>query len=222
MAGEQRRDFKLATLLSAAGLLSASVTICGASATGQSDFLFFPGIVFGVIISGCFIVSGALRSPRRAILFIVACTVANLLAVWLGIQAEIWLPLGDSSVGHGVAASPVALFASGLFGAVVVVSSAVTQLHPEIKLRDLDWKVFSWPALGGVLGIGWELGPTLGMALSSAAHALGPAPRAGTAPNTAGEMSHRYSLWLVWQTGVAFILGIVLRRYEVKPGSRAK
>ncbi len=75
--------------------------------------------------------------------------------------------------------------------------------------------------LGGVLGIiGWELGPTFGMALWSAADTLHVTAPTETALNAVGETSHRYSLFMIWQVGMAFVLVVVLRRFEAKPSPK--
>lgn len=97
-----------------------------------------------------------------------------------------------------------------MLGAFLVLG-AVSLLKSEIGWRRRAFNCLCWAPVGGVLGIvGWALGPTLGMALWSVAHTMGFTPPDETFQNARGDTSHMYSLWVVWQTGVGFLLGLVL------------
>jgi hypothetical protein len=52
--------------------------------------------------------------------------------------------------------------------------------------------------------------PFVGMAVWFVVHALGLTIPTETSQNAHGETSHMYSLWVVWQTGMGGLLGLLL------------
>jgi hypothetical protein len=71
--------------------------------------------------------------------------------------------------------------------------------------------------VGGILGvIGWALGPSLGMAIWYGAHGLGLTAPDETSRNSLGQHSDVFALNVVWQTGMALVLAIMLWPYRAK------
>jgi hypothetical protein len=121
------------------------------------------------------------------------------------------------------APSPIALFVGGVLGGFLILSEAVFLPRIETKKRAFKLALL-WSLLGGAAAaVGWELGPTLGAALLSLVHALhfdSLTNLPGDVLNGADITRSSFSLYVVWQTGMAFLLGVLLRRYEPKPRSK--
>jgi hypothetical protein len=207
---KQQRDNKLMLILGTAGFLSGLVTICVAYPIGHHRFPFFPGAIFGVVVSTFLALIGYLRSLWKILAIIAACTVAYFVSFLAAGAVALHNPFDFSSpvTANGLPSS-AALFAGGLAGAFMVIS-VVSPLLSGLTWQRQALKALYWSPVGGVLAIaGSWLGPTLGMALWSITHSLGFTARDETIQNALGATSHMYSIWIVWQNGICIVIGIV-------------
>ena len=149
------------------------------------------------------------------IAFIVASSAAYLAAV----AATIGLFLLVSSfLGHGgggwehVHVPAPVFFGGGYAGSFLVLAAALLLFrHASVRWSTLA-RIPKWALAGGVLGvIGWLLGPLLGDPLLRVLETLHLRP---SWESYAGALSQQrpeyFSLYAVWQTGMAFLLGLVL------------
>jgi hypothetical protein len=217
---DQNRELPLALFTASAGLISALITICLNypiryfaallnSRWGLGSILL-PGAMFGLVFSGCLAFRGYLRNPWKSIVIGAAFGLSYYLSMWIAINVELYSPFGRPGNEVGLVSNS-AMFAGGLVGAFLVVG-AVSVLNSRIAWERRVLKGIYWSPVGGILGvIGWTLGPYLGMVIWSVVHALGLTAPTETFQNARGETSHMYSLWIVWQTGIGLVLGLVLR-----------
>jgi nitrate reductase gamma subunit len=121
---------------------------------------------------------------------------------------------GQHTMGQPPSTSPLSLFAGGSVGSFLVLGGVLLLVHRDGRPRALALKVLVSSAICGFLSvIGWALGPSLGMYLWSALHALGRTPPDEAFQNALhSDVSHQLSLFVIWQTGTASLLGFILRR----------
>lgn len=220
MAIELRRGYKLTVLLSLAGFLSGLITICADYPVGPGLQLFL-GIPLGVLVSaGLRIVRGELNAWTVA-KFTLVTGIAYPLSGLLAGAFQFWfLPLPPCSVGPCMGQSLAAIFLGGAIGGFLVIGAGMYLFESTTKWRALSVAFLCSP-IGGALGVfGWALASSLGVALWSFVHALYLTAPTETIQNAAGETSHVIALTVVWQTGMAFVLGVLLWRYEAKLRSR--
>jgi hypothetical protein len=130
-----------------------------------------------------------------------------------------------SPIGAGPDISAVTLFAGGFVGAYLVIGITLLLIPLQTEKRSVLVRSLCWPLLGGILGvIGWNLGASLGMALWSIAHHLHLTANDETWLNALhSDTSHEFSLFLIWQVGMAVVLGIMVRTSETSsPPKEAK
>lgn len=198
-------------MLPLAGLFSSAASIVSYSVGPYSWFL--PGFLFGLFICGSLAAYNLLVTIRRALGLTVVTTIAYPLSILLAGGIQLVLPWWHWSMSDRSDISTVTLFAAGFVGAFIVIGVTLW-LIPLIEKESLLIKTLSWSLLGGALAvIGWKLGPSLGMRLWHMAHALRLTAPDETAMNARGDTSHQFSLWLVWQTGMAVVLGIMMQRF---------
>jgi hypothetical protein len=211
------------TLLAFCGLLSGLATAALAYKAGLYHAHLLLGGAFGLLVAACLFISGAIGSVWRAVLLILVATLAYALSVLVafafqGVVLSTFMTSSQES-----APSPIALFVGGALGGFLILSEAVFLPRIETKKRAFKLALL-WSLVGGTLGVvGSALGPTLGTALWGLVRALHlTAPNAGPQDWLYGltETRRLYSLYVVWQTGMAFVLGVLLRRYEPKPHSK--
>jgi len=207
---DSRFDWRSAVLISAAGFISGLVTAALTYPSGNAGIKVL-GSVFGIFIAVALLWCRVLRDPWRAILLPVATALALYLALFTAAFVEVILPSERFDMGNSPFPSPVALFAGGLVGAFLVMI-AVSLLVPRgVPINPIALGVVCSSVCGGVLGvIGWALGPTLGIAVWSGLHSLGLTAPDETILNARGETSHMLSLFIVWQSGLAVIIALVL------------
>ncbi len=213
--------------LSLAGLFSGLLTAFCSKSGGQLWNALLPGVAFGALISGGLVMCGILQSIGKATriiaLTIAAYIVSNLVATAVQLALLPFIPESQQwSMGHPMTESPIAVFAGGAIGGFLILYGIVILLHPKTERRGLEAKILLCSSASGALGvIGWALGPSLGMALWSVSHALHLTAPTETYQNAAyGGTGYQYSLYPVWQSGTAVLLGVLLRRYEAKPPSK--
>jgi len=207
MTSERMSDFRFVVLMSVAGLVSGAVTAGLAHIPGGVPLFVLLGSPFGAAIACSLAISGISTNIWKAICLIALTTVAfytaRMLTAWT--EVHLW---GTWSMGRSPTVSPYSLFVGGMTGGFIVLGAALFLVQPKIRLRSLSLKALLWSIFGGVLApIGWAAGPFLGLSVVPD-HPLGPTAAIATFENTP---SHQYALYVVWQAGIAFALGVVLR-----------
>jgi hypothetical protein len=217
--------------------LAVLLALCGLTSGLLTDILMYPqeeagllsGALFGLFLVVPLVVTGVLRNPAKALGLIGVTTVAYFLSftVAFGLQlhhpelapsAERW----DMSTNEP--AAPAALFVGGLVGGFILFSAALFLCQPGISKRTLVQKAFQGAVLGGVLGAaGWALRSSVGVAIWNLLHAFGLTPKWELSPqewfkgeHDYGERARMYSLYVVWQSGVAAAIGLMLRRVSIQ------
>jgi len=217
----QKRDPALMLLTASGGLVSALITSCasfplGHFAVSQNsrllDFsqIFFPGVVFGAIISGCFALRGYLRDLWKAIAITVAFSVAYFFSVQAAIEVSLH-PFGLVPQDRFGEVTGPALVAGGLTGAFCIICAVSLLLNSRLTWQRRMLKALCWTPVGAVLGVvGWALGPSLGIALWQIIHSMNLTPPTETVRNAQGDQSHMFSLLAIWQAGMGLVLGSVV------------
>jgi hypothetical protein len=218
----QRPNYKFMAIMCSAGLPSGLLTatlLYPAAKMGP----YVLGGVFGAMMGLALAIGKMLPGVWKAALLPVPMAAAYFISVHAAGLAELGLGLGNFSTDQSAIVSPVALFAGGVVGGFIVlgfVSILVHSIlvHPTVGIRTLAVKSLAWSLMGGTLGvIGWRLGPSLGMAIWSGVHSLGLTAPDETFQNALyGETSHQFSLFVVWQTGMALVMAIMLLPYRAK------
>jgi hypothetical protein len=178
-------------------------------------FGIFVGDIFGAVISVYFWIFPRCRSVAKLIEFTLASTFAYIVALYVTMFSSEFIGFSSntSASAGSLKTAPIgALFLGGASGAFIVLIAALLLFSS----RPDPWRVVSralqWSFVGGVLGmLGWASGPFLGQVVLSA---LG--QRAVLSlPGDAGT-DYYYSLYLVWQTGMGLVLGILLAQEAVQ------
>ena len=196
---------------------------------GQQQAGLYCGVVFGsflatpLAISGI-LDSGILYSLFKALGLIAVSTAAYFLAYFtaFGIQMNFPQIVPSSErwdMGTYEPASAIALFVGGLVGGFLVFAGVIFLSRPEINKGARARKIIQGTLLGGTLGIaGWALRSSIGAATWHLLHAFGLTAPWELSPREwfhgvydYGQTSRMYSLYVVWQTGIAAAAGIMLR-----------
>lgn len=173
-----------------------------------------PGFLFGLFVCGSLALIRVLTSIRRAIVLIAVTTISYPLSIL--VTGVIQLVLSQhSSMRDRPDISGIALFAGGFVGAFLVIGVILLLIPLQTGKRSVLVRSLCWPLLGGILGvIGWDLGASLGISLWSIAHHLHLTANGEARLNALhGDTSHQFSLWLVWQTGMAVVLALAARKF---------
>jgi len=143
---------------------------------------------------------------------------AYFVSFWVAAAIELTLRRGGLDRASEI--SSLALFAGGFVGCLLVFSSVFLLVYPERRSRSLAFKVLCSSILCGILAVvGWTLGPSVGTYIWYALHALGQTPPTETFQNALyGDSSRQFSLFVVWQTGTAFLLGLILHHDQANKG----
>jgi hypothetical protein len=221
----QRSRFRSVVYLTLAGLLSSLLTV------GSPHFflaifgMFSVGMIFGSVLASCFCLCFGVRSPWKLGGFVITSIVAYLLALFsigpspFGFLAFpftypavfIAKALGFGHAPRGEVA-PVLLFGPGALGAFLVLTAGLFAISSQKRGRwSLLLKALIGSLVGGLLGaIGYALGPSLGFVLWEFLHAWGgPISSAHYQQVIAGGEANFDSVFLLWQTGVALLLGLL-------------
>lgn len=232
MTIQRSADYGLPASLMVAGLLSGLITAGLLYPIGQSQiaFLLFPGFVLGLLTFACFLACGITLSAASAVSFVGGSTVSYTAAVGVASITEVLTEFAVvatySFMHRSRPQEPLvylsALFAGGTAGAFVIFTALLHVLFHNVKRQRRLTDAFYWSLGGGILAvIGWKLGSSLGMALWVPAHALGLTAPGETVSNALyGQSSHRYSLFVIWEAGIGFLLGLVTRKYQSRYGTQ--
>ncbi len=180
---------KSVLLLALAGLASALFTIATSTLANRA-FGFYEGFIFGVAIAAYFVLHEGVRSAGRVVAFVAASTAAYLASVEAAFKAFDHFPAHASTGSSGPDIPLPVFFISGAVGAFIIFGAAFLLFGP----RNVTWRSLSrivlWSGIGGFLGIvGWMLGSLL------------------KRPN-----AQFFPLFIIWQTGVALSLALLLSR----------
>lgn len=205
---EQALPRRIVLVLSLAGLASALITILF---LWVSIYLIFFGIVFGLVISACLGKLG-LFSERQSGWFIGTAAVAHGISFYLVVRLSLIAP-PMSNPDDG---SPLAFLVGGVLGGFLVVGALPLILNMRTGRSGVLSGALAWAIGGAALGgglavIGIVLGPSLGAGIVDSLQVLHLLPFHGN--TRALPPKDWYSLYLVWQTGVGLMLGIVANRY---------
>ena len=194
----------------------------------QEEAGFLCGVIFGVCLVVPLAATGVLRNPIKAVLLIVVSAAAYVAAyvTAFGLQLhhrEIVAPAERWDMGTAEPAGPVGLFAGGLVGGFLLFLAVDLLCQPVISKQGLLKRVLQGALLGGLLGVvGWALRSSVGVAIWNLMHAFGLVPKWEIRPQTwfhgesdYGQRTRMYSLYVVWQTGIASVIGLMLRQVRI-------
>lgn len=210
--------FKAVLLLTFSGFLSGLLTVFIYAITHFSTW-FWLGLPFGLLISGCLAGLGIIDDFSRVVRLVFVAFVAHLLSFLVAWFLGTFLSGASlSGVNYDQLGISIALFVGGTIGACLILMQAVFLPRVDPKARgklDLAFKpALLWSPVGGALAaVGWALRSTLGTALLSFAHALRLASLTDLRPD---ETHLLFSVYVVWQTGMALMLGLMFLGYEAK------
>ncbi|MGH9517600.1 MAG: hypothetical protein ACRD3P_18185 [Terriglobales bacterium] len=217
----RKQGSKLVMLLSLAGLSSGVLTAALCDGSFSSDL----GIPFAAITAFCFAISYMVRSMCRLLCFfaLVACTFG--ISVF---SAEI----SDFLFSGRERYHPTSLFMGGMVGGFIILGGAFILFRPKTSISGTAREAFFWSVLPGILSpVAWALGPSLGIWIWSALHAVGLTTPANTLSSATpadtlsnalygetgyGPLSRLFALFVVWQAGMGFVLGMALRKASGK------
>lgn len=152
----------------------------------------------------------------KAAAFAGASAVAGVLSQFLGFFS-IHVTLGALPTSNAIA-----FFPAGFVGAFVLFSTALSLL-PKMTARLACARALPWAVAGGLLGvIGWALGPSLGRFLWFTLNRWHVTHSLQSFEHAQIDFEPQcYSLYLVWQVAVAFLLGVACRYQARRPLPRA-
>lgn len=213
---ERQRGFGFVLLMAFAGLSSGVIT----AAACDDNFSYGLGISFGVVVAFCLAVAGVTRSVVRlaSLVALVSCTFvfSVLLTEMLQIMA------GRRFVGAVEKNHLIALFIGGMLGGFIIIRGSRILCKADTALTAIAWDALWSLILGALSPIGWWLGPALGMLVWRYLHAVGLTSATNTFSKALsgetgyGPPSRLYALFVLWQTGMGFVLGMALRKVREK------
>jgi hypothetical protein len=151
----------------------------------------------------------------KAVFLIPLTVVAFFVSLGLAFGVEFSLQILLSSSpesSKGSVPHTISLFAGGMAGGFIILTGTLLLVGPKMRLGRVMRKAVLWSFFSGVLGpIGWAMGPSLGMWIWSGFRDRGLTPPAETFANAIhGDTSRLFALYIVWQAGTAFAMGIAL------------
>src|SRR6266446_6152461 len=216
MTSERTRDFGFVLLMTLAGLASGVLTAALSDGHLSTDL----GIPFGAIVAFSLAMTGILPRLWKAVCLFALIAAAFVVSVILAENAELAIRQLLTVVRE--THYPSSFFAGGMAGGFIVMCGALLLAQPNRRFSALLRQAFLWSLFVGALApIAWTLGPSVGMCVWSGLHAVGLTTTTNTFQNALygetayGAPNRLYALFVVWQTGMAFALGMTLR------GSRA-
>jgi hypothetical protein len=172
---------------------------------GRAAFLFV-GVIFGLVISAHVRLFRGVRSAFRLIGFTATCTVAYAVSLFATVCSPFrpqFLNFSGTSSG-AIDSSP--FFTGGFVGAAIMCAGIFFFLAPPRTLTKFLLRAFSISVACGFLGVlGWSVGEQ-----SWAVRWL---PRFGNGLDF-------YTLYIIWQTGAASLLGLLLSPQQTPLAAR--
>jgi hypothetical protein len=162
----------------------------------------FTGAIFGAVVSAHFWWFRGIRSGWRVLGFVAISTAAYPIAV----NATITNPIRLASLnfsGNGAGDIDSSQFLTGgILGAATLFTGFFFFLAPFTRWPRFLAKAFCFTVIGGFLGVfGWALGGFLSVSLRGV-------------QNQSNDWNF-YSLYVVWQAGIALLLGLLLPAQDV-------
>jgi hypothetical protein len=198
------------------GALSSLITTAWDAASRWS---VFQGAVFGVAIVCGLVAFKMFKNPLNAAALVFISPVAFYAAYFASFVTQIVLSvLGllseseEATMGHVPSPSPIALFIGGLVGGFLLVGAVLWLMVPWGRRRIR--RAFLWSVASGIFAVvGWALSPLLGPALSHVIRIMLPhgawlTPQQGVQGGPLGVIC---SVFFVWQTGMAFAIGLMVQ-----------
>jgi len=196
--------------LTLAGLLSALLTALTEVLTGGGLAL---GMIFGLTIAFCLYRLKWARSVKELAGFVVICTLAYAAAYWIGLAYPSWFPLFRTGW-NGFTPPPNTFFVGGLVGGAISVTAFLFLLRIR-NLRSAALIAAGGSFISGLLGVaGWLWDGTMSAGIDRALGAV------HIAPESVQHQADFASIFITWQTGMAFFLGVSL--WLAKLGGHAK
>jgi hypothetical protein len=220
----QRSRFRSVVYLTLAGLLSSLLTVWSLRSLGIYD-MFGVGMIFGIVLACCFCLCFGVRSPWKLGGFVITSVVAYPVALFsigpapFGFLALpftypavfIVKALGLSHARQGQI-YPATLFGPGVVGAVLVLAAGLFAISSQKQSSArIMLKAFIGALVAGVLGaVGYASGQSLGLILWKVIHAPGGPVSYNTYQTAlASGDPNFYSMYVMWQMGVALVLGLL-------------
>lgn len=212
-------------------LLAALSSFITTAWLANSRGSIFVGVVFGAAITCGLAIFKTLPSLPGAILLIFASVFAHYVAFLASFGTQLMLAhLGlltgaeNWNMGNGGAPSPITLLVGGLVGGFLLSGAFLFAVMPQDYARGKLRRALVWSVGGAGLAIlGWSLTPLLGPILSPFVRAVRPGEAwLGDAQLNIGEgpIGMVSSVYFVWQTGMAFAMGLAAQRANA--GSKGK
>jgi hypothetical protein len=188
------------TLALVVGLLSGLLTAaCSRLVDPLNPFL---GIIFGAAITLLIWFRYRRLTVPIAVATLSSSVTAYLAAVWV----SIWTVGAVTSAIHLHEVEPAGLWTfsfAGFLGALIITLTLLLLLSPQ-----RSWRVFgraiAWSVAGGWLGL---ISSAMSEAIGSAVGSILGYPQLGLGRHYAKPF---YSAYLVWQTGIAFLIPLIL------------
>jgi hypothetical protein len=137
MTSERRSKVKVTLSLLFAGTFSGLLSSC-ANLDGQLLAMVVPGVVFGVLVSICFVASGIGNTLSKLIRVVLLTTVAYIAAILAAGATQLFLPGEQWSMGHHTTVSLPALFVAGMLGGFLVLAGVPLQVARELGTVNLN------------------------------------------------------------------------------------
>lgn len=219
--GHRRRGIRFVLLTTFAGLASGVLTVALCNGPhyqnlSKTDGLLNLGLPFGAAMTLCFALAGVMRSSWRLLCFFALAPCVLVISLS---SAEIvdFLFAGRERY------HPTSLFVGGMIGGLIIVSGTSILFRPKRSISATAREALLWSVLSGALSpVGWALGPSLGMRVWSALHAMGLTGPSETflyvlnGETVYGPPNRLFALFVVWQAGMGFALGMTLRNVREK------
>jgi hypothetical protein len=196
------------------GFICGMLTICLAAFQG---WVLVAGLLYGALVGAALVRARVLRNEVWA-WFTLAAIAAYFLSPVLagGVQLLIQMnPEQERNLSH--APLPLALAAGGAFGGLVLIGTLSLVRH-ETKLAAFAARLLVGGVAGGALGVlGWQLSSSLGTALWQLLHAFHLTGSMARPQDQLeyGDANFVYSLHVVWETGMAFVMALIVRRTHI-------
>jgi hypothetical protein len=198
-------------LLTAAGFISAAFTITTQLLGKKIEADSFGGEFFGLIIVAYFVLWEGSGIGWREAAFVLASTIAYFAAFLSGTAVGL-VSMGAVGLVFGGDQMPLAgVTAGGYVGAFIVLAASLRLFVPEKFGSSLLVRSALWSPIGGALGIlGWISGPDVAQFRFKIQQRLDLIPLAGPYHFSVTKQDHYFSLFVVWQTGMALVIALLL------------
>lgn len=183
--------------------------------SASQNLALFVGAIFGLVLVAYWSIFRGFRSVWRSVGFVAASTVAYASALVAGIKTPISLNFLVPLVRDNLSRELAICLTGGIVGGAILFVAVPVLLPNRTRWRVPALHALGFPFLSGVLGmIGWLLGPSLGTIfwhLLKLIHLAEQYQYHQAQPS--GGSSNYYSLFLVWQSGTAILIGFFLSKH---------